>query len=409
MCGLVGIMASDMNNKHKQCLKLLLYFDTLRGEDSTGVAAIRSNYDVVTFKSTVPGFEYVNDPRFDNLLKMTDKVWIGHNRYGTMGKKTKANAHPFEVVDQEIITLVGAHNGTLKNKYTLDNEKDFGTDSELLLNMIYHQGPKEAISKVGGAWALTWFNALDNTLNFLRNKERTFFFAYEEGKKAIIWASEQWMIKTACQKAGLKIEGGTIYTTVEDRLYTWDLPTSLKDTLSYSTEEGLEGKPETFFQNRYGHKSWYGDGWEKEEENVKKAVEEKSAKTGSNVVPLSAKEVSSSGAQKKEIGFLPGPKKEPVASSTKSNSTTKLTISRGAYMVKGFKGTLIAKPDAQLILDSGCAWCEEELITLEDAFGWMSPNHVVCHKCLTDKHPQPPYMASYEAYVEETYEKRKVN
>lgn len=400
MCGHVGILSSDMLNRHKDCLKLLLYFDTLRGEDATGVAAIRNNFDIQTFKSTVPGYDYVNDPRFSGLLRLSDKAWIGHNRFATMGKKNRANAHPFEVVDADMTVLVGAHNGTLKNKTSIPNEKDFGTDSEALLNLIYKEGPKDAIAQAEGAWALVWFNALENTLCFLRNKERTFFFVYEKGKKTVIWASESWMLRTACSKTGIEIEDDTVYTTVENRLYTWDMPTKTTDTLAYRTEEGLEGKPETFFRSR----NYYGDGWEQGWKNeTKKAVEEtkkeEDKKTNVILLPHQAKG-SSSGTTQEKIGLRFQQNKENKSTSRSTlTSTTKSTISPGAMMVKGFKGALIAKPEAQLILDSGCAWCEEETITFEDAFGWMSPNHVVCNKCLTDRHPQPAYMTA----------KRKVN
>ena len=393
-----------MNHKHKQALKLLLYFDTLRGEDSTGVAAIRNNHKIEVFKSVVPGYDYVKDPRFENLLRLTDKIWIGHNRLGTVGKNTKQNAHPFEVKDNEDTVLVGVHNGTIKNRHSLDNHNDYGTDSEALLNMIYNDGPRDAMAKTEGAWALVWFDYMSDSLHFLRNKERTLYFVYEKGKKTILWASEIWMLKTVCSKVGIDIDEDQVFSFAEDRHYIWDMPKTVKDTVSFYTEEGLAGKPETFFQAH--RKNWWseeGSGYKKPEE--KQRVEVPAKAPQGNVVPLlpkpeassvnvpSTRLTSSSGVTKPKIGFQPTvPHVKKVKPTLSTTSYQSKDISPGAYMVKGFKGTLIAKPEAQLILDSGCAWCEEELITLEDAFGWMSPNHVICHKCLADKHPQPPYM-----------------
>src|ERR1044072_2205219 len=230
MCGLVGVFSSNMLVKHKDVLSALLYLDTWRGRDSTGVAAIRHNADTHVLKSTIPGYEFVEGNKLDQHLKLNDFCWIGHNRYGTVGKNIKTNAHPFMIDDEEgCCTIVGAHNGTLKNKHVLKDHLTFGTDSEALFNNISEEGLEATLPKIEGAWALTYYDHREEELRIIRNSERTLFYAYEEGKKTLFWASEQWMIRIATSKYGIKLEDDKVYAFSEDTLYRFAAPNTLKE------------------------------------------------------------------------------------------------------------------------------------------------------------------------------------
>jgi glucosamine 6-phosphate synthetase-like amidotransferase/phosphosugar isomerase protein len=202
MCGLVG-MAGDLSFDLRKVMKELLFFNTLRGKDSTGVAAVARDRSVTIKKLTVPGYEYIEYPFVDNMMKSTDQIWIGHNRFKTMGDVSRFNAHPFEVLDEEDkITLVGAHNGTLNNKFDIETDlkEKFGTDSEALFNLLVEEETyKKAIGKLKGAWSLVWWDAPENTIFFCRNKERPLFYAFTKDRKVIIWASEAWMIQLASE------------------------------------------------------------------------------------------------------------------------------------------------------------------------------------------------------------------
>ena len=96
MCGLVG-MAGNVVEQDKKALKYLLRFDTVRGEDSTGLAVVteKDNKIEVHKRVGVPDLLFEEDAAFDAkhiYQGPRGKVFIGHNRYATRGKITDDNA-----------------------------------------------------------------------------------------------------------------------------------------------------------------------------------------------------------------------------------------------------------------------------------------------------------------------------
>ena len=158
MCGLVGV-AGDLTAKEDKILRTLLILDTVRGEDSTGIAAIPKFGDAVVVKTVGPAFELFNLKKYENTINKQNRVVIGHNRFATQGAVNKANAHPFE-----FDTLVGVHNGTLRNKSKLKDANTFVVDSENLYHHIEQEGLRDAIDTVDGAYALVWWNKNEETL-----------------------------------------------------------------------------------------------------------------------------------------------------------------------------------------------------------------------------------------------------
>lgn len=204
----------------------MLILDSLRGEHSTGVAVVpRAGGHVKMAKQVGNPFELFDTKAFNSAMAGTQKVMIGHNRYATQGAINKRNAHPFEFE-----TLVGAHNGTLTNKWQFPDARDFEVDSEALYNSIEVDGVDKSIKLAKGAWALTWWDKQEETLNFLRNDERTLFFTMTKDEKQIFWASEAWMLYAALGRHG--IEYKEVMPFKEDLLHT--IPVG---------NQGLLGKP----------------------------------------------------------------------------------------------------------------------------------------------------------------------
>lgn len=229
MCGHVGC-AGQISAKEEKIFKQLLILDTLRGEDSTGVASVNLNGDVSVAKVVGDPFQLFDTSAYTAITRTSNRVLIGHNRYATQGKVNRKNAHPFE-----LDTLVGAHNGTLTNKWELRNGSKFDVDSEALYNDIEEVGLEKAIGSAKGAWALVWWDKATSKLNFLRNKERPLHFIYSKDKKVMFWASEAWMLTAIINREGY--EHGPINEFKEDTHYSFDI-----DLKSYN-EMGEIAKP----------------------------------------------------------------------------------------------------------------------------------------------------------------------
>lgn len=354
MCGLVGMMGA-LEIKHRSVMKDLLYLDTLRGQDSTGVASVTRDRKVEIRKLTMPGYDFVNMNFIDNLMRYNDQLWIGHNRFKTRGSVTRLNAHPFEVVNDEgFIDLIGAHNGTLDNQHEIEGivKNKFGTDSEALMNLINQVGPKEAIAESRGAWSLVWWDAPANKLCMLRNDKRPMFFAYTKDRKAMVWASEVWMILAACNRNGLELEanenGLSCYSTTPDTLYSFDIPQDNKDKIAPPTKEGgLLGKPEKAAFSGGFHGGWREDGfWDRIDAESK--------------------------ADKKN---------EQATQATTTTGGNNVTCFANQ---RGYNGNAITTKERDDIAASGCGWCGGKVDPKK--MGFLGPKEAVCGECRDGGH-----------------------
>lgn len=237
MCGLVGI-AGKLGFQDEFTMKRLLLADYFRGQDSTGMAAIRSNGDCVTAKIASNPIDLFFHEHFKRALNgNASRVFLGHNRSATRGAINTANSHPF-TFDH----ITGAHNGTL-DKESWDRLEDklgenYAVDSMALIASIAKFGIEKTIkmctegkTATDGAWALVWYDRNENTVNFLRNKHRPLWYAYE-GKKdentpgfqRMFWASEYWMIREAMTSSAA---GYKIYTQPDSTVGFFDFDTDV--------------------------------------------------------------------------------------------------------------------------------------------------------------------------------------
>jgi predicted glutamine amidotransferase len=209
MCGVVGI-AGNLFAREELTMKRLLLLDSLRGMDSTGIAAVRmGGAKIVVAKKATHCFNLFDTKSFNEALQGTSSMaFIGHNRSATVGGVKDVNAHPFQIDH-----ITGVHNGTLedRDKTMLEDivGEKFNTDSEALFAAIAKVGAKEVIPKLQkgrdslkGAWSLVWWDSNSKTLNFLRNEHRPMWYCYSEDFKLVFWASEFWMLDAALQRAG---------------------------------------------------------------------------------------------------------------------------------------------------------------------------------------------------------------
>ena len=228
MCGLVGL-AGDLAHKDEATIKKLLVIDYFRGTDSTGLAALRKNGDVHLVKAAVNPIDLFDMGRFKTALAPSlSSVLLGHNRAATKGAVNNNNAHPFQYDH-----IVGAHNGTLEKSSwdKLDEMSGVKTDvdSMAIFAAIAKCGIEAVVPELQGAWALTWIDLKEGTLNFLRNKERPLWYAYSEDFKKVFWASEYKFIDVAVSTSAIEYkmhkdnEGYTYYSFKENWWYRFNI------------------------------------------------------------------------------------------------------------------------------------------------------------------------------------------
>ena len=232
MCGIVSLIngetvwnkASDLAKWFNQAL----FVDTVRGMDSTGIAAVPHNLkdDVKVIKETLPGHMFIQLGSVQKLIDNTEKYkyLIGHNRAATKGKASDPdNAHPFDVGD-----YVGVHNGTLTQYHNLC-KKVTGTDSEAIYHSFVDRGVHKTLEQLTGAFALVWYDAINESYNFIRNSERPLVYATLKSHKGLLVASESGMLTWLASRNGVSInnvvlakEGvlHTIYGTDVDNIHT---------------------------------------------------------------------------------------------------------------------------------------------------------------------------------------------
>ena len=214
MCGLVGAMGVEkeryvdyatsgwgVGGYNKICLPDLGYYvrdlllvDTLRGWDGTGIAIMGQGKMLpMVIKKPIHGADFIS--MFMRRDQMWDwKAWaiMGHNRAGTIGGNALHNTHPFHSGP-----VIMAHNGTLRSTTYLPRNKYGDTDSEQIAIALAQADTSDALKVIEGlhgAYALSWYDRRDRTMNFARNKERPLWFGYSHVDGVVAWASEKGML-----------------------------------------------------------------------------------------------------------------------------------------------------------------------------------------------------------------------
>jgi len=202
MCGMAGIMSTNMIDNEVEIGRRLGILNHFRGEDAVGmfdyVPSLKDAEQIRYWKYDAHPLDFIKKP-FDRIKqtrwKTNPKLFAIHCRAATQGKLSERNAHPFAFKN-----IVGMHNGTITKEFA--NRKKFETDSEALFYNIDKMGLRDALKELQGkdaAFALVWLNWYDGTLNFIRNYKRPLHVTSFMGGSTIAWSSEEAHLKLAIE------------------------------------------------------------------------------------------------------------------------------------------------------------------------------------------------------------------
>lgn len=265
MCGVVGIMAQGLaNDKEVSLFKGLLLVDQIRGEHATGVIKVntRTN-EVLTHKRAMNAVDFLAEADTKKFLdEGFSHIYIGHNRYATMGDKAKHdNAHPFQ---HDHITLV--HNGGV-DPFGLDLLEGFtdagvDVDSHMVCMTIAKHGVKKAVTEhLSGAFALVWWDSKEKSLNFIRNVDRPLYMGITTAG-ALVWASEKGMLdvylKRSGRNTGYRVEPILIPT---DTLHTFKFDDTGARIGNAPTMTEMEFVELTYPKSTGVNETWWGNSY----------------------------------------------------------------------------------------------------------------------------------------------------
>lgn len=232
MCGIIGAInkgSTGFNTNDLKAFGDLMYFNTLRGMDSSGVIHVDQEGNVDVVKDTMAGNWFTSIKDYEAIVEkkayQVGKLLVGHNRKATIGKVNIENAHPFVVNDE----LVLVHNGSLVSHKNLADKESDSHSIAIHLHKNFNDGNiGDVMGEINGAYALVWYDVRTNKVNIVRNSQRPLWMC--ETSQHWWWASEPYMLWAALDRNNLKVTENTMKQLKVNTLYSMDLEKAFFNT-----------------------------------------------------------------------------------------------------------------------------------------------------------------------------------
>ncbi len=228
MCGIIGYVGSM--NASRIVLEGLKHLE-YRGYDSVGFAGVLNGSLIV--KKDVGKVDEVHAKL--NFLEHDLKLAIGHTRWATHGRVTKANAHPHTDCRRNVAIV---HNGIIENYEELKKELvskghvfRSKTDSEVVAHLIEEELSNEksfkeacfkAFSRLEGAYAILAIN-----------KDEHKIVAVKKGSPLVIGLADHGSFVASDIPAFINYTKKVVY------LYDYDMVVLKPDPVFYNIENGV--------------------------------------------------------------------------------------------------------------------------------------------------------------------------
>lgn len=227
MCGIVGLIGAYQNGltgDEKEMFTNMLFLDTQRGWDSTGVFMVENVGNMRLKKAAVHGPDFIRTPEYKSWMDTaytSGMFLVGHNRAATRGTVSDENAHPFCVDDKIVLVQNGTYTGS--HKHLADTEVDTEAVAHVLAQ---HEDVEEALQRINAAYCLAWYDLRTKTLNLIRNNQRPMYLG-ENSEGGWMFASEIETLFYSAARAKIKFKG--VPKLIEPgELHTWELQSGKK-------------------------------------------------------------------------------------------------------------------------------------------------------------------------------------
>jgi len=199
MCGLFGIIGYGISTTDHKVLRDLAVMSALRGIDATGIAfgsSVSKQRVIKKLEDPIWFFQNLTKQEDKDLDNLSHNFFMGHTRFATKGDMSIQAAQPFNYKN-----VIGTHNGTVDIDF-----KSFHSDSDALYSRIDQLGIKATIHmmKKGDAYALVYFDKKSETINFINNGKRKLYFALNDKRDTMYYASENGMLIAALWRNGIE-------------------------------------------------------------------------------------------------------------------------------------------------------------------------------------------------------------